>query len=35
MQLAPWLNALAAVQNGWTFSAFVILLVVWLAIHRR
>lgn len=35
MQLAPWLNALPAVQNGWTLAAFVILLAVWLALRRR
>jgi len=35
MQLAPWFNALPAVQNGWTFAAFMILLAIWLAYGRR
>ncbi len=35
MQLALWITALPAVQNGWTFSAFIVLLVVWLALRRR
>jgi hypothetical protein len=35
MQLAPWFTALPAVQNGWTFAAFLILLAVWLWLSRR
>jgi hypothetical protein len=35
MQLAPWFTVLPAVQNGWTFAAFLILLAVWLALRRR
>ena len=35
MQLATWFTALPAVQNGWTFSVFLILLAVWLCLRRR
>jgi hypothetical protein len=35
MQLAPWFTALSAVQNGWTFTAFMVLLAVWLSLRRR
>jgi hypothetical protein len=35
LKLSPWINALAAVQNGWTFAAFLVLLAVWLALRRR
>jgi len=34
MQFTLWLTALPAVQNGWTFSAFLILFVVWLWLRR-
>jgi hypothetical protein len=35
MQLALWITALPYVQNGWTFSAFLILISVWLYRCRR
>lgn len=35
MRITPWISALAAVQNGWTFTAFLILLAVWLVLRRR
>jgi hypothetical protein len=35
MQLAHWFYVLPAVQNGWTFAAFLVLLTVWVVHHRR
>jgi len=37
MQLDPWFNALPAVQNGWSLSAYLILLAVsvWLSERRH
>ena len=34
MQITHWIPALAAVQSGWQFAAFVLLLAVWLLNHR-
>jgi hypothetical protein len=35
MQVTPWITGLAAVQNGWTFAAFALLLAVRLLRQRR
>ncbi len=34
MRIDLWIAALATVQNGWTFTAFMILLAVWLRQRR-
>jgi hypothetical protein len=34
-QLSLWITALPYVQNGWTFSAFVVLIAVWLSLRRH
>jgi hypothetical protein len=35
MQLTPWFSVLPAVQNGWTFAAFLVIVAIWLSLRRR
>jgi hypothetical protein len=35
MKLSLWMTALPAVQNGWNYCAFVVLIAVWLYLRRR
>ncbi len=35
MQITPWITGLAAVQNGWSFAAFALVLAVWLLTRPR
>jgi hypothetical protein len=34
MQYTPWLTILPAITNSWSFTAFLVLIAVWLY-HRR
>lgn len=35
MKLSDWLSVVPAVQNAWTFAAFVVVLGVWLIVRSK